>query len=495
MNSYPFTRCLSPRKILNPYTHDTLVVPCGKCLACKNSKNSRMTLQCELESQSSDAVLFGTLTYSEDNVPLAKMVKVFTCDDDGFGSYHYDIYDCESGEILIDNVELTNDLYDKLSRKYNTDGIIRYLRKKDAQDFLKRLRYYYTDTQNEKIRYFLCGEYGPVHFRPHFHFLLFIRVSDKTRLQQALSNARQAVYKAWKFGRVDVQVSKGKCSSYVASYVNSFSSLPEILRVGSFRQFCVHSQRLGYSFLERQLSEIYETSVEDFIRRSLVIDGKDKEFNVWRSYYSYFYPRCKGYAIKSEYRRSLSYKMYADLRKIFPYAKNPKELAVAVASLFKLFSSSYQVETYYKYKENPHRCYVDLLSMLSEEFPFGVDEYSPMYVRFIDSIYTQILLSRHFLMDICLGSTHCVYRMLGRIDEFYKRLEYLHLVEYFENQQAYFSEDYADEDDITYFQGGDYTLDFLNSPAFQAYKSKIEKLSSERIKHKKLNDINEVLFN
>lgn len=133
--------------------------------------------------------------------------------------------------------------------------------------------------------------------------------------------------------------------------------------------------------------------------------------------------------------------------------------------------------------------------MLSEEFPFGVDEYSPMYVRFIDSMYTQILLSRHFLMDICLGSTHCVSRMLGRINEFYKRLEYLHLVEYFENQQAYFSEDYADEDDITYFQGGDYTLDFLNSPAFQAYKSKIEKLSSERIKHKKLNDINEVLFN
>lgn len=495
MNSYPFTRCLNPKKIMNPYTHDTLVVPCGKCMACRNSKNSRMTLQCELESQSSDAVLFGTLTYSEDNVPLAKMVKVFTCDDDGFGTYHYDVYDKDTGEVLLENAEVTSELYDKLSRKYNTDGMIRYLRKKDAQDFLKRLRYYYSNTQNEKIRYFLCGEYGPVHFRPHFHFLLFIRVADKSKLQQALSNARQAVYKAWQLGRVDVQLSKGKCSSYVASYVNSFSTLPEILRTGTFRQFCVHSQRLGYSFLESQLPEVYETSAQDFIRRSVVVDGKDKEFNCWRSYYSYFYPRCKGYAIKSEYRRALTYKMYTDLRGIFPYSEKPKELAVAVASLFKLFNSSAEVESYYKNQETPHKRYLDLLVMLSEEFPFGHHEDSPMYERFIDSMYTQILLSRHFVMDICLGSAFREKRMLKKIDDFYKSLDYMHLTEYFENQQAYFAEDYADEDDIAFFQGGDYTLEFLDSPAFNEYKAKIEKLSSERIKHKKLNDLNKVLFN
>jgi hypothetical protein len=42
--------------------------------------------------------------------------------------------------------------------------------KRDVQLFFKRLR---KAIEPEKIRYFLCAEYGPGSFRPHYHFILF----------------------------------------------------------------------------------------------------------------------------------------------------------------------------------------------------------------------------------------------------------------------------------------------------------------------------------
>jgi len=42
--------------------------------------------------------------------------------------------------------------------------------KEDAQKFLKRLR---KALAPQKIRYLLCGEYGPKTLRPHFHIVLF----------------------------------------------------------------------------------------------------------------------------------------------------------------------------------------------------------------------------------------------------------------------------------------------------------------------------------
>ena len=44
------------------------------------------------------------------------------------------------------------------------------LSKRDAQLFIKRLRYY---LGKRKIRYYLCGEYGERFGRPHYHAILF----------------------------------------------------------------------------------------------------------------------------------------------------------------------------------------------------------------------------------------------------------------------------------------------------------------------------------
>ena len=58
--------CLNPQTVVNPYTGEKLVVPCGKCAACALRKASRYTTQIQLEAQSSYIVLFVTLTYAVD---------------------------------------------------------------------------------------------------------------------------------------------------------------------------------------------------------------------------------------------------------------------------------------------------------------------------------------------------------------------------------------------------------------------------------------------
>lgn len=96
------------------------------------------------------------------------------------------------------------------------------------------------------MRYFAVGEYGPVHFRPHYHLLLFLQ-SD-----EALQICSENISKAWTLGRVDCQVSKGQCSNYVASYVNSSCTIPKVFKASSVCPFNVHSQKLGQGFLDRQ---------------------------------------------------------------------------------------------------------------------------------------------------------------------------------------------------------------------------------------------------
>lgn len=95
---------------------------------------------------------------------------------------------------------------------------IPYVCNRDLDLFLKRLRSYYPD---EKLRYYAVSEYGPTSFRPHWHLLLF---SNSDRFSKTVC---ENVSKAWSYGRCDASLSRGFAAPYVASYVNSFVSLPD----------------------------------------------------------------------------------------------------------------------------------------------------------------------------------------------------------------------------------------------------------------------------
>ena len=116
------------------------------------------------------------------------------------------------------------------------------------------------------------GEYGPVHFRPHYHLLLFTN-SDK--VSQVL---RYCHDKSWKLGRSDFQRSAGGAGSYVASYVNSLCSSPLLYR--SCRAFRPRS-RASIGFFEKGCNFAEDEDPYAQIEQKIAscIDGRLYNFN------------------------------------------------------------------------------------------------------------------------------------------------------------------------------------------------------------------------
>lgn len=246
------TRCQHPRTVVNKYTHESVVVSCGRCPSCLLRRSAVQTNLLTTYSAQFRYVYFVTLTYAPCFLPTLEVSVVETCTDDiADVSCVPDIDDLDAGDpntylfgfrsvprsasVKLKNstVERTfkdpeirfsypmkpKDLLSILGKiKHNVPNRIPYVCNRDLDLFLKRLRSYYPD---EKLRYYAVSEYGPISFRPHWHLLLF---SNSERFSKTVL---ENVSKAWSYGRCDASLSRGYAALYVASYVNSFVALPD----------------------------------------------------------------------------------------------------------------------------------------------------------------------------------------------------------------------------------------------------------------------------
>lgn len=246
------TRCQHPRTVVNKYTHESVVVPCGCCPSCVLRRSAIQTNLLTTYSTQFRYIYFVTLTYAPHFLPTLEVSVIETCTDDiadvscfpdinsldaddpntylfGFRSVPRSAsvkvknstvervfkdsevkfsYPMKSKELLS--------ILDKI--KHNVPNRIPYVCNRDLDLFLKRLRSYYPD---EKLCYYAVSEYGPTSFRPHWHLLLF---SNSERFSETIC---ENVSKAWSYGRCDASLSRGFAAQYVASYVNSFVALPD----------------------------------------------------------------------------------------------------------------------------------------------------------------------------------------------------------------------------------------------------------------------------
>ena len=62
-------RCLSPKRIINPYTKEVVYAPCRHCAACLNAKGSHWSYRVQLECKKHRYNLFVTLTYDNEHIP------------------------------------------------------------------------------------------------------------------------------------------------------------------------------------------------------------------------------------------------------------------------------------------------------------------------------------------------------------------------------------------------------------------------------------------
>lgn len=106
-------------------------IPCGKCIGCRLAYSKEWANRCMLELQYHDSAFFVTFTYDDAHVP-----QTYSSDP-------------ETGEALLPLMTLS---------------------KRDCQLMMKRLRKRFS---NDRIRFYLAGEYGSTSFRPHYHAILF----------------------------------------------------------------------------------------------------------------------------------------------------------------------------------------------------------------------------------------------------------------------------------------------------------------------------------
>ena len=127
-------KCQHPVRIVDKVHGGYLYVPCGHCPTCVASSRSKWMQRLNQEAEQSAYVLFFTLTYSNDNLPI------FFDNGDGYYSSNRSMdFDLNS---YIDNakVNYVNCPRPQNYRKFAGERIFATVCKKDVQDFFKRLR-------------------------------------------------------------------------------------------------------------------------------------------------------------------------------------------------------------------------------------------------------------------------------------------------------------------------------------------------------------------
>lgn len=311
--------------ITNKYTGARIAVDCGQCDYCIHKKAKKASMRVKTAGSAFKYSYFVTLTYDNAHIPLMNC-KVLHSDyedalgisgDIHFGNEHHRYipvseYECDDNSMLRhiffeqvqgtvpfdreikeylpvkDNWFLSMDAIrsfinktqavDKTdypaSAQYGRDNLIPFLNYVDVQNYVKRLRKHLSLKLGsyETLHFYAVGEYGPVHFRPHYHLLLF------TNSDEVAEVLRYCHDKSWKLGRSDFQRSAGGAGSYVASYVNSLCASPLLYR--SCRAFRPRS-RASIGFFEKGCNFVEDEDPYAQIEQKIdsVVNGRIYNFN------------------------------------------------------------------------------------------------------------------------------------------------------------------------------------------------------------------------
>jgi hypothetical protein len=222
---------------------DILELPCGECLQCRLSRSRTWALRCLMESELYDHNCFITLTYNKANIP-ARASECAKC-------------------------WITKEIDGKRQKvRRSCYGQSDTLCIRDFQLFIKSLRKRF---KNIKIRFFMCGEYGSLRFRPHYHACLFnFDFPDKEMWSYEKNGSilyRSSILESlWTKGYSTVGDVTFESAAYVARYIlkKSFGKDATDAYKNKCPEFTTMSRRPG---LSRGWYDLYSTDVypNDFI--------------------------------------------------------------------------------------------------------------------------------------------------------------------------------------------------------------------------------------
>lgn len=310
--------------ITNKYNGARIAVDCGQCDYCIHKRAKKASMRVKTAGSAFRYSYFVTLTYDNVHLPLMNCKVLHSEYEDvvgisgdiHFGNEHHQYipvseYKCDDNSVLrhifFEQVQGTvsydreikeyvpvrdnwflsmdairsfitktqsveNSIY-PVAEQYGLDNLIPFLNYVDVQNYIKRLRKHLFQRlgKYETLHFYAVGEYGPVHFRPHYHLLLFTNSEEVSKV------LRYCHDKSWKLGRSDFQRSAGGAGSYVASYVNSLCSAPLLYRscrsfrpksrssVGFFEKGCDYVEgEEAYAQIEQKIDSVINGRVYNF---------------------------------------------------------------------------------------------------------------------------------------------------------------------------------------------------------------------------------------
>ena len=174
-------------------TNSYHLVPCGKCVACLSRKRNDWTYRLQREQAGSSYSFFLTLTYDEQNIPIR----------------------------IVDNKPYF--VFDK----------------KHVQDYLKRVRYYISELNEDIVcRYYCVSEYGKKTQRPHYHMQFFVRNDNLLAYYKQVTKVLEA---NWKYGYFQRKPTNQANIHYVTKYC--IKSLDELDPLCIDKTFILCSKR------------------------------------------------------------------------------------------------------------------------------------------------------------------------------------------------------------------------------------------------------------
>lgn len=194
-----------------------LSLPCGQCIGCRLERSRQWAMRCMHEASLYDFNSFVTLTFDDEHFPYR-------------GNLEYGTF----------------------------------------QKFMKRLRKGCTFP----VRFYMCGEYGPENWRPHFHACLFnLDFTDRT--YWATGDSGEKVYRSkrleelWPFGFASVGNVTFESAAYVARYcvqkITGFNAKAHYARIDKDGPYCLTPEfnhmslkpGIGAPWLARFKTDVY----------------------------------------------------------------------------------------------------------------------------------------------------------------------------------------------------------------------------------------------
>lgn len=497
--NYPFTSCEHPQRYFNKYLGQVLTTPCRNCFACLNQKNFSNKSLIDVHAHSYKYVAFITLTFNQSSIPLADIFR----DSNGL-TYLVD----SSGVIISSTNKMSEEDVDLLKRKvYKNKGFytfkfgkIPYLDYALLRSFIvrlrqaikqKRMRKYLSKKERlalnksyilvdnpyisyETFTFYSVGEYGPESFRPHFHLLLFFQSCE------TLEALRFHLSKVWKFGNTDFELTSGNASSYLASYASANSCLPSIYQSREICPKSRHSFYFGFNTFEGFKETLFQERSLFSDKFDLQINGRTKSESFTLAYKNSLFPRCQGYLYVP---RDVAFRRYTLAKDLY------KDIVLHFGTDVQLSPSAM-----IKYLSD-HRSF-DFPSLRYSGYDIanidfeGIDKDKIQ----LSSLATALRISFKFYNNARLFG----YRLeeyFSIINDFWSNQQSLNYRRFLAKLERFTIEnpDFAVEHvyDDTY----EFLDNFVNSAVYRSFKLYHYKLHSDTIKHKSLNDFNNILYN